>query len=420
MTDEMRTSDFWVKRQADPDQVILSSEEIKNFNQQTVQGKLTKDLSMFASQVTSQEVKDQLEKNLTNFYGKEFYLKSNEKIGAEYLNRLASNLNLNGLPDKIVSQYGFIISYADQRFFPTEEGLYVKLGDFDFDEVQNSALNNGTPVVILHESLDHQWFYVQAADLDGWVEKSKIALCSKESWNAYQYDESSLTVISAKAKIFKDENLTQGIETVQMGSRFKRNRAYAPGAYGIYLLQRDQEGKLTVQTGYIKEEDALTGFLPYTQKNIFTQAFKLLDRPYGWGGMNGEQDCSRFLQEVYATVGINLPRNSSEQAQVGKLMAAFDDNISDLEKLNILKEKAVAGMTLLKLKGHIMLYLGMVDGRPYAIHATWGFRKPNVSGEDEVCVLNRVVVSDLSLGEGSKKGSLLKRVNAVTLIGRLK
>jgi len=40
-----------------------------------------------------------------------------------------------------------------------------------------------------------------------------------------------------------------------------------------------------------------------------------------------------------------------------------------------------------------MLFLGMHEKRPYAIHATYIDRS-----------INRVVISDLELGKGSKKG----------------
>ena len=59
-----------------------------------------------------------------------------------------------------------------------------------------------------------------------------------------------------------------------------------------------------------------------------------------------------------------------------------------------------------------MLYLGMLENRPYAIHAVWAYREP-LGEEDQVHVINRVVVSDLDLGDGSKKGSLFKRLTGV-------
>ena len=58
----------------------------------------------------------------------------------------------------------------------------------------------------------------------------------------------------------------------------------------------------------------------------------------------------------------------------------------------------------------------MVQDRPYAIHAVWAYRKSG-RGADDVCVLNKVVVSELTLGEGSRRGSLLDRLSAVRIIG---
>ena len=56
-----------------------------------------------------------------------------------------------------------------------------------------------------------------------------------------------------------------------------------------------------------------------------------------------------------------------------------------------------------------MLYLGEVDDRHYAIHSTYAFRKP-VKSMDQIVRINRVAVSDLSLGQGSTRGSLADRL----------
>jgi cell wall-associated NlpC family hydrolase len=141
----------------------------------------------------------------------------------------------------------------------------------------------------------------------------------------------------------------------------------------------------------------------------------MLHQPYGWGGMYGAQDCSRFLQEVYATVGIELPRDSKDQIQAGELLAAWEGNASTADKQRLLEKSAVGGVTVLGMKGHIMIYLGAVDGRAYAVHGVWAYRRPG-RGDDAVVVLNRVVVSDLTLGEGSKRGSLLERLNMVKMM----
>jgi len=47
--------------------------------------------------------------------------------------------------------------------------------------------------------------------------------------------------------------------------------------------------------------------------------------------------------------------------------------ITRLETLHALP----GGISLLKLDGHIMLYLGEAYGKPYAIHEFWAWREPN-------------------------------------------
>jgi hypothetical protein len=165
----------------------------------------------------------------------------------------------------------------------------------------------------------------------------------------------------------------------------------------------DANGALAVKQAYMNAEDVNIGFLPFTARNIYKQALMMLNQPYGWGDMYGEQDCSRFLQMVFATVGITLPRDSKNQAQVSNSVVDFDEKSDDDAKIAAIA-RAPAANTLLVMKGHIMLYLGTVNGKPYVIHDT------------TVSAMNRVIISDLSLGQGSPKGSLLRRLTRIVTI----
>ena len=47
------------------------------------------------------------------------------------------------------------------------------------------------------------------------------------------------------------------------------------------------------------------------------------------------------------------------------------------------------------MPGHIMIFLGIVDGKVYAIHSAWSWRESRVLG-DRTVMVGRAVVSDIT------------------------
>ncbi|MBW2189242.1 MAG: C40 family peptidase [Deltaproteobacteria bacterium] len=157
----------------------------------------------------------------------------------------------------------------------------------------------------------------------------------------------------------------------------------------------------------------------FTRRAVLTEAFSMLGEPYGWGGKGGGYDCSRFLLEVFARFGIALPRHSARQALAG----TFGIDVSAVEDLNekrlLLEAAARRGVVLLHFPGHIMLYLGTTEeGLPMAIHAFSEFLTP-CEGTDLETVnrVDRIAISDLSLGEGSSRSAFLMRITRMTVLG---
>lgn len=419
VTRTMKTAGYWTGRHPAPDRVLLSSEEVRQFNARIKNElKLTKDILELPAQMPGSELRASLEKMWAEFKSRNYFA-GDRKAPAVFYEDVKKQMNFEELPEQVPVQFGFIVHFADQRFYPTAQGLFGKKNDVDFDELQNSDLDVGTPVAVVHKSLDGQWLYVLTNITDGWVKVENVALATREQVSGFvnpQNGPSLGVVTSAKADIYLDEQLTQFYDYARMGTELlvlPIHKIVDNGLVEISLPVRLDDGKVSLKTGYIKNPNIHPGFLPYTPRNIIEQAFKLLNAPYGWGGMNGEQDCSRFLAEVFGTFGIKLPRNSKEQAQAGRPVQRFDIGAPDEDKLKALRE-AAGGVTVLPMKGHIMIYLGMADERPYAIHAVWAYRQPG-KREDAVRVINRVAVTDLYLGEGSQKGSLLKRLNAAVV-----
>lgn len=414
---QMKTPGFWVSRHPYPDKVILTADDIKQLNKKlTGELKFTQDILSLPESMLGEELKAEMEKALADTKEKNYFTIEGTHAGAEFFGDMRTLMGIDAVPREVKVRYGVTVGFSDQRFFPTIKGLYAKEGDIDFDELQNSDLDIATPLAVLHESQDGQWYYVKGDHSDGWVKAENIALCPRAEVEHFLSRDSWAVVVSAKADVFGNIERTEYLEYARMGARFPMEQLFDTDVAEVRLPTRTPDGTLAWGTGYLSQKDIHEGFLPYTPRNVIEQAFKLLNAPYGWGGMHGEQDCSRYMHEIFSTFGIVLPRNSKEQAQAAQVIGKFAEGTSDDEKFKVLREQAVGGITLLGMKGHIMLYLGMAEERAYAIHATWGYRVP-AGGEDRVCVVNRVIVSDLSLGEGTKKGSLLRRLNAIVVIG---
>jgi hypothetical protein len=407
---EMNTPGFWIGLLENPDEIIIPEEDIAAFNE-TIRdgtGKI-KEITQYPSSYQGQWLAETFSAAIGAMMKRKNFTLDGKKAKADFFEDIEANMDIDGIPSEVKVRFGFVVAYTHQRVLPTSSGLYSKKMNHAFDRLQNSALDLGTPVVILHETADKKWFYADSPLSAGWIRAEDVGLCTREQMVHYATAEPFVVTLRAKTDIFLDEDLRGHHAYVRMGSRFACRYAQKQGLVEILLPVRAEDGSLNFAGGFLSEKDIHRGYLPYTQRTIITQAFQLLNTPYGWGGMYGEQDCSRFIQEIFATAGIFLPRNSSQQAKVGRLAAQFDESITTEERRQLISRDAAAGITLLQMSGHIMLYLGMTCGENYAIHDMWGYGEKD-HGRENLRVVNRVVVTTLSLGTDTKSGSLLDRL----------
>lgn len=176
----------------------------------------------------------------------------------------------------------------------------------------------------------------------------------------------------------------------------------------VWLPKRGANGKVNFEKGYINRKSNVSeGYLPFTQRSIIRLAFKMLGARYGWGGTYNGRDCSGFTQDVYLTVGVDMPRGSKEQGFTGTPLGWFEYKEDAQAKLEVLRS-AIPDITILRMPKHLMLYLGQVGGQHYVIHSTWAERYSITS--DAKNRINQVVVSDLTLNGQSYLGSLFDRI----------
>ena len=187
----------------------------------------------------------------------------------------------------------------------------------------------------------------------------------------------------------------------------------------------DAGAKLSSAIDKVKARQALPPPRTITRRALLEKAFSYLDTPYGWGGTEGGRDCSRFVMDTLGSFGLRLPRPSGLQAKAGTMGIDVSKLASNAEKLGTIDAAHTRGAVLLHFPGHIMLYLGRsAEGAPMAIHAFAEYAErcsaadAAASGRSEtVRTVDRVQISDLSLGKGTSRKSFLERITRVTMLG---
>jgi hypothetical protein len=404
-----RRPGFWIASHPAPDSLIMDSAEIAEFNRQAIQSGQCFSLEYDSLLAQAPKMQQIIQSNF--LYAKEMgrYHSSGKATTNAFWTELQSNLNLAEYNTKNI-RFAFPMRFTNQRLAPHQQELLSKPGDSEFDYLQNSGADLGEATVIYHESKDGLWLFGSNSASAGWYLKADMALLSRQQWLAYKDAAAFVICSSDKSDLWLDSSATEYYGFIRMGNRLPL-LGHSGSFYKVALPSAE------AAFAYISVKDAGLGYLPYTAREVYQQAFKLQNAPYGWGDLNGEYDCSGLIKQLFQCFGIFLPRNGAEQHVAAIELHAFAKENAVTREV-IIAEKAEPAASLLRLPGHIMLYLGSVEGKAYALHALWGVRHPLSKDTDAVIAVNKTVVSDLSLGEGSKRKSLLDRLTGISKVAK--
>jgi hypothetical protein len=279
--------------------------------------------------------------------------------------------------------------------------------DRDIDRFQESALFPGTPVVIAHASRDGNWWFVVSPLYAAWVEKRFIAEGPADAVFAYTRKSPYLVVTGATVKtVFTPERPEVSELQLDMGVRVPVladwpqaepvNGQHPYTAYVIELPRRADDGSLHFTPALLpRTADTASDYLPLSRANLLRQGFKFLGERYGWGHSYNARDCSGFVSDVYRSFGVQLPRNTRDQAVTPALNRISFTKADDHERrLAVLRNLEVGD--LVYIPGHVMMVIGHENGMPYVIHDTTGISYRGASGEVTRVVLNGVSVTPLT------------------------
>ncbi len=400
------TPAFWVGQQAQPQQVILTTAEIAAQNAKL----LSDDASMHdlrklpatlsRAQVTGwiNALSQRPEHPLFDIDG--------APVPAATLDALVSQMNLDAVPAQQSTRYGLIVRRAALRTFPTELRVFSERGETDIDRFQESAAFPGTPAVLAQTSADGVWVFVVTPRYAAWVLSTDVAEGSAAEVFGYVDKTPYRLVTGAVVRtVFTREQPGVSQLPLDMGTRVPLltdlpptepvNGQTAYTSHVIELPLRATDGRLQFTPALLqKNTDTAAGPLPLTAANIITQSFKFLGERYGWGHAYDGRDCSGFVSDVYASMGVRMPRNTSRQAISPAFnRLAFDERSSKADRLRAVQSLETGD--LVYIPGHVMLVIGRIDGAPYVIHDVGGMRYRRTDGSIARIKLNAVSVTPL-------------------------
>jgi len=308
-----------------------------------------------------------------------------------------------------VDEVRFVTRVTDMRCLPLASGFFRGKIDHLFDRNQCSRLHPGELVRVLRRSPDDLWVYGRAGHGVGWVDPSALSpRLSLDEARALRDERPRLTIIEDWVPAWRADG---ELALLRFGTGFPL----------VGETASDYQVLIPTETGFddafiSKARGVTEGYLPLTRRSFLGILFAHLGNPYGWGGTGSGRDCSALLLDTSATYDLRLGRNSSIQGISGWQEQDLSQ-LSEADKLQAMRAANQRGVVFLYMPGHIMVYLGDLDGRPYAISAISEYLMPCAGGGSRTVRLDRVEVTDLERGRDTERTAYIQRISHLSVFG---
>ncbi|MFC1693483.1 SH3 domain-containing protein [Candidatus Latescibacterota bacterium] len=413
---EMLTPEYWIALQDDADRVIMTSQEIEQFNEKVRTKKVTfrdrfgkpdpmlnnfnlkKSFGLLMNPLLPLNLSDTvhgdslrvwIKANIEWLYSRDFYDGRNAIYSENMKQELVDTIKREEIPAVITRRFGIIVHRADVRLYPTSTPGYSET-KWEMDYFQTTGIYSGTPVAILYQSVDCDYLYVESPIARGWIATEDIAIAGREEIRSLTEDNDFIMATGDKIPVYGDPSFTNFSVYLYFSSKMSLIKSDRSG-YIVKMAYRKPDGSLGVANGYIKPNaDIHRGYLPYTKRNMLTQMFKLLNQPYGWADQFKKRDCSGTQRVLLKCFGIVTGRWPNFILLAPDHRVYIDPALTTEEKMRVVSEIEPV-ITFAGTGGHIVLYLGRAhNGKLYFFQqAGWGYKDEN--GEN--LIVNRTTVN---------------------------
>ncbi|NCD12014.1 MAG: hypothetical protein EOL93_05645 [Epsilonproteobacteria bacterium] len=322
-----------------------------------------------------------------------YYGENLQPIGNDEVDALIKSTNFEAYGS--VNAYAMMIHNEQMRNLPTHKPFFKKTtlpGEgYPFDYLQTSQIHIAEPIFVSHYSHDGAWAYVESSFAAGWI--------PSHSFIWLEAMERTAILHAPKIAIIKDNvplyNAKQHfISYAKVGALFPLE-GEDENFYHAFIYTKDVTDKAYKITLFIPKSFAKPSPLAFSKENVAQLSSTLLGEKYGWGGYLQNRDCSAMTRDFLAPFGVWIPRNSAAQKSFGEYISLKD--LSPKEKEAMILKHGIAFLSLIYLKGHIMLYAGEAQEKPLVMHNVWGV-KTLENGKEGRDIIGKAVITDLYVG----------------------
>lgn len=423
------TPEFWIGLRPQPDTVLLTPAQIAAQN--------TKLLADDPSMHDLRKLPATLDRAQVNAWmdtvstppTRPLYDVDGQPVPEATIKAIVDNAHRDGVPASEPTRYGLVVKRAALRSLPTDLRVFSHPGDTDIDRFQETAEFPGTPVVVAHTSADGRWLFVVSPRYAAWTHRENVAIGSAKQVFDYAGRTAARVVTGGTVHtVYTRERPAVSQLQLDMGERVPLATDQPPDQpvngqtpYAAHVLElpvRKDDGTLAFAPALVQiNKDTSPDYLPLTESNIIRQAFKFLGERYGWGHAYDGRDCSGFVSDVYRSMGVEMPRNTSRQA----ISPALDHQTFDAQDDHAERLKAAMALKvgdLVYIPGHVMMVIGQWQGQPWVIHDVLGMSYRQGDGSTRHVKLNAVSVTPLLPMLYGKDGSTF--IDHMTSIVRIR
>lgn len=419
--------EFWIRHGAN-DRLVLDAAAIEAQNAKLKQlDRSVHDVEALQRTLAAADVRAWVEK-MSERPDETLYDEHGRVVESSVIDALVANVNVAAIPATQQTRFGLVVRRSDLRTFPTRMRVFSKPDDgTDIDRFQENALFPATPLAIVHESRDGEWWFVVSPLYAAWISKRDVAQGTADEVFAYTHKEPYLVVTGAMAHTVHAPERPEVSELqLEMGQRLPLLTDWPPDkpvngqhpytSHVIELPLRAEDGSLHFTPALLpRTADVAPDYLPLTRANLIRQSFKFLGERYGWGHSYNARDCSGFVSEVYRSFAVQLPRNTRDQGvSPAPNRIAFTPDDDHQKRLAVLRELQVGD--LIYIPGHVMMVIGQDGGGPYVIHDTTGITYRDARGVIARVHLNGVSVTPLLPLLDGKEQPRLDRIYSIQRI----